>query len=119
MASTSILLCCGLGAVISSTYSVKKALNDSILGAQGEFTLALKFATLFTIFLFPFLFHAPSVMFLTHVLSMATIFSIVGYLPFYFGPVMPFLCSIAMLLLLHELDFVERKDHKGENVCGK
>ncbi|KAF1882930.1 hypothetical protein Lal_00003112 [Lupinus albus] len=66
MASTSILLCCGLGAVISSTYSVKKALNDSILGAQGEFTLALKFATLFTIFLFPFLFHAPSVMFLTH-----------------------------------------------------
>ncbi|CAL0323860.1 unnamed protein product [Lupinus luteus] len=147
MASTSILLCCGLGAVISSTYSVKKPLNDSILGAQGEFTVALKFATLFTIFLFSFLFHSLSVMFLTQlsilictpqdVLSMvtpeylsdllgkATILGIVGnrvlhtglsLLLWIFGPVMAFLCSIAMLLVLHELDFVERKDHKGENV---
>ncbi|KAK7267223.1 hypothetical protein RIF29_19888 [Crotalaria pallida] len=37
MASKSILLCCGLGVVISSTYSVKKPLSDSICGAQGEF----------------------------------------------------------------------------------
>ncbi|CAL9091931.1 unnamed protein product [Musa acuminata var. zebrina] len=42
MATTSILLCSGLAAVISSTYSVKKPLNDSVLGAHGEFMVSLK-----------------------------------------------------------------------------
>ncbi|CBI20793.3 unnamed protein product, partial [Vitis vinifera] len=42
MATTSILLCCGLAAVISSTYSVKKPLNDTIYGAHGEFMMAVK-----------------------------------------------------------------------------
>ena len=37
MAATSILLCSGLAAVISSTYSVKKPLNDTVYGAHGEF----------------------------------------------------------------------------------
>ncbi|KAK7291248.1 hypothetical protein RIF29_06235 [Crotalaria pallida] len=146
MASTSILLCCGLGAVISSTYSVKKPISDSIFGAQGEFTVALKFATLFTIFLFSFLFHSLSVRFLSQLsilictpqdamcmvtpeylsdlLAKATILNIVGNRVFYtglpfllwiFGPVMAFLCSIAMLLVLHELDFVARIPKK-ENI---
>ncbi|GKA95035.1 pollen receptor-like kinase 4 [Tanacetum coccineum] len=42
MATTSILLCSGLAAVISSTYSVKKPLNDTIYGAHGELMVALK-----------------------------------------------------------------------------
>ncbi|CAL0322334.1 unnamed protein product [Lupinus luteus] len=142
MATTSILLCCGLGAMISSTYSVKKPLNDSILGAQGEFTVALKFATLFTIFLFSFFFHSLSVRFLSQlsilictpqdIMSMVTqeylsdlmgkasILNIVGNRVFHsglplllwiFGPVMAFLCSITVLLVLHNLDFVSRKEN--------
>uniref|UniRef100_A0A7N0V8N0 Uncharacterized protein n=1 Tax=Kalanchoe fedtschenkoi TaxID=63787 RepID=A0A7N0V8N0_KALFE len=43
MATTSILLCCGLAAVISSTYSVKKPLNDSVLGGHGELMIAVNF----------------------------------------------------------------------------
>ncbi|KAG5007388.1 hypothetical protein GLYMA_09G159100v4 [Glycine max] len=142
MASTSILLCCGLGAMISSTYSVKKPLIDSIYGAHGEFVLALKYATLFTIFLFSFLFHSLSVRFLTQLsilictpqdaimtlvtpkyltelLRKATFLNIVGnrilhtglaLLLWICGPVMAFLCSVAMLLVLHKLDFVARKE---------
>ncbi|PPD85286.1 hypothetical protein GOBAR_DD17779 [Gossypium barbadense] len=43
MATTSILLCAGLAAVISSTYSIKRPLNDSIFGAHGEFMVSLKY----------------------------------------------------------------------------
>jgi len=100
MANTSILLCCGLGAVISSTYRVKKPLIDSVYGAQGESVVALKYATIFTTFLFSFLFHSLSVRFLsqlsfliclpqhgialvtpeylTHLLRKATVLNIVG-----------------------------------------
>ncbi|MBA0810740.1 hypothetical protein Gohar_002700, partial [Gossypium harknessii] len=52
MATTSILLCAGLAAVISSTYSVKKPLNDSIFGAHGELMVSLKYVTILCIFLF-------------------------------------------------------------------
>ncbi|TKY44990.1 hypothetical protein E2542_SST31274 [Spatholobus suberectus] len=141
MASTSILLCCGLGAVISSTYSVKKPLMESIYGARGEYAVALKYATLFAIFLFSFLFHSLAVRFLsqlsilictpqdvmtlvtpdylTELFRRATILSIVGnrllhtglpLLLWIFGPVMSFSCSVAMLLVLHRLDFVARKE---------
>nr|GMD21771.1 uncharacterized protein LOC109172054 [Ipomoea batatas] len=41
MATTSILLSSGLAAVISSTYSIKKPLNDAVYGAHGEFMVAL------------------------------------------------------------------------------
>ncbi|KAF5189357.1 Plant/F12B17-70 protein [Thalictrum thalictroides] len=41
MATTSFLLCSGLAAVISSAYSVKKPLSDTIFGAHGEFATAL------------------------------------------------------------------------------
>uniref|UniRef100_A0A151UI56 DUF599 domain-containing protein n=2 Tax=Cajanus cajan TaxID=3821 RepID=A0A151UI56_CAJCA len=141
MANTSILLCCGLGAVISSTYSVKKPLMESIYGAHGEYVVALKYATLFAIFLFSFLFHSLAVRFLTHLsilictpqdvmtlvtpqylselLRRATILNIVGnrilhtglaLLLWIFGPVMAFSCLVAMLLVLHKLDFVARKE---------
>ncbi|CAA7398771.1 unnamed protein product [Spirodela intermedia] len=64
MATTSILLCCGLGAVISSTYSVKKSLSESIYGAHGEFMVGLKYAALLAIFIFAFLCYSLSVRFI-------------------------------------------------------
>ncbi len=67
MATTSILLCAGLAAVISSTYSVKKPLNDTVYGAQGEFIIALKYVTLLIIFLFSFFSHSMSINFLNQV----------------------------------------------------
>ncbi|RWV84837.1 hypothetical protein GW17_00053421 [Ensete ventricosum] len=65
MATTSILLCSGLAAVISSTYSVKKPLNDSVLGAQGEFIVSLKYVTLLLLFLFAFLCYSLSIRFVS------------------------------------------------------
>ena len=64
MATTSVLLSAGLAAVISSTYSVKKPLNDGVYGAQGEFMVALKYVTILTIFLFSFFCHTLSIRFL-------------------------------------------------------
>lgn len=141
MASTSILLCCGLGSVISSTYNVKKTINSTIYGAHGEFVVALKYATLFIIFLFSFLFHSLAVRFLgqlsilictpqdvmtlvtpeylSELLRRATILNIVGnrilhtglpLLLWIFGPVMAFSCSVAMLLVLLNVDFVARPE---------
>ncbi|GAB4854104.1 hypothetical protein Ancab_022687 [Ancistrocladus abbreviatus] len=63
MATTSILLCSGLAAVLSSTYSIKKPLNDAVYGAHGEFTMALKYVTLLLVFLFSFLCHSLSIRF--------------------------------------------------------
>ncbi|URE14971.1 hypothetical protein MUK42_11783 [Musa troglodytarum] len=63
MATTSILLCSGLAAVISSTYSVKKPLNDSVFGAHGEFMVSLKYVTVLLIFLFAFLCYSLSIRF--------------------------------------------------------
>ncbi|KAJ9702218.1 hypothetical protein PVL29_004116 [Vitis rotundifolia] len=67
MATTSILLCCGLAAVISSTYSVKKPLNDTIYGAHGEFMMAVKYVTILLFFLFSFLCHSLSIRFVNQV----------------------------------------------------
>lgn len=67
MATTSILISAGLGAVISSTYSVKKPLNDTIYGAHGELMVALKYVSLLTIFLFSFFCHSLSIRFLSQV----------------------------------------------------
>ncbi|XP_077238571.1 uncharacterized protein LOC143879831 [Tasmannia lanceolata] len=67
MATTSILLCSGLAAIISSTYSVKKPLNDTVYGAHGEFMVALKYVTLLLIFLFAFLCHSLSIRFINQV----------------------------------------------------
>ncbi|AES58852.1 plant/F12B17-70 protein [Medicago truncatula] len=122
MATTSILLCSGLAAVISSTYSVKKPLNDAIYGAHGEFMVALKYVSLLTIFLFSFFCHSLSIRFINQVNILINtpqdpmfILNAVGNRLFYaglplllwiFGPVMVFLCSLAMVPVLYNLDFV-------------
>ncbi|KAJ4848440.1 hypothetical protein Tsubulata_025883 [Turnera subulata] len=137
MATTAILLSAGLGAVISSTYSVKKPLNDAVYGSHGEFTVALKYVTILTIFLFSFFCHSLSIRFFNQVnllinsppdpLSLLTVdyvskllekgflLSTVGNRLFYaamplllwiFGPVLVFLCSITIVLVLYQLDFV-------------
>ncbi|XP_057422782.1 uncharacterized protein LOC130716794 [Lotus japonicus] len=137
MATTSILLSAGLGAVISSTYSVKKPLNDAVYGSHGEFMVALKYVTLLTIFLFSFFCHTLSIRFFNQVsvlictpldvpsmvtpeylielLEKGTILSTVGNRLFYsalplvlwiFGPVLVFLCCVAMIPVLYNLDFV-------------
>ncbi|XP_058113516.1 uncharacterized protein LOC131256609 [Magnolia sinica] len=67
MATTSILLCSGLAAILSSTYSIKKPLNDTVYGSHGEFMMALKYVTLFMIFLFSFLCHSLSIRFVNQV----------------------------------------------------
>ncbi|GMY17672.1 DUF599 domain-containing protein [Fagus crenata] len=137
MATTSILLCAGLAAVISSTYSVKKPLNDTVFGAHGEFMVALKYVTLLTIFLFSFFCHSSSIRFINQVnilintppeprnivtpeyvselLEKGFLLNTVGNRLFYmalplllwiFGPVLVFLCSITMVPVLYNLDFV-------------
>ncbi|KAL6215623.1 hypothetical protein ACLB2K_015052 [Fragaria x ananassa] len=148
MATTSILLCSGLAAVISSTYSVKKPLNDAVYGAHGEFMVALKYVTLLTIFLFSFMCHSLSIRFINQVnilinspqdptspvtpeyvselLEKGYILNTVGNRLFYaalplmlwiFGPVMVFLCSITLVAMLYNLDFVLRSpDQKGKNM---
>lgn len=73
MATTSILVSAGLGAVISSTYSVKKPINDTIYGAHGEFMVALKYVSLLTIFLFSFFCHTLSIRFLNQVCLLISI----------------------------------------------
>ncbi|KAJ6814384.1 uncharacterized protein M6B38_139835 [Iris pallida] len=67
MATTSILLCSGLAAVISSTYSIKKPINDSVFGAHGEFMVSLKYVTLLVVFLFAFLCYSLSIRYINQV----------------------------------------------------
>ncbi|TKY74610.1 hypothetical protein E2542_SST03373 [Spatholobus suberectus] len=137
MATTSILLCSGLAAIVSSTYSVKKPLEDTVYGAHGEFIVALKYVTLLTIFLFSFFCHSLSIRFInqvnilintpqdpmslvtpqyvTEILEKGFILNTVGNRLFYaalpltlwiFGPVLVFLCSLTMVPVLYNLDFV-------------
>lgn len=61
MATTSILISCGLAAILSSTYNIKKPLNDSIYGGHGEFMVALKYVALLLIFLFSFICHTLAI----------------------------------------------------------
>lgn len=138
MSTTSILLCSGLAAVISSTYSVKKPLNDAVYGAHGEFMVALKYVTLLLIFLFSFLCHSLSIRFVNQVnflvnspqdplcvavtpeyvselLEKGFLLNTMGNRLFYaalplllwiFGPVLVFLCSFTMVLVLYNLDIL-------------
>ncbi|XP_054788345.1 uncharacterized protein LOC129294182 [Prosopis cineraria] len=136
MATTSVLLCTGLAAVISSTYSLKKPLNDDVYGAQGEFMVALKYVTLLTFFIFSFFCHSLSIRFINqvnilvnvplqgdavtpsyihHILEKGFILNTAGNRLFYvalplllwiFGPVLVFLCSLAMIPVLYNLDFL-------------
>lgn len=142
MATTSILLSAGLAAIISSTYTIKKPLDDVIYGGHGEFMVALKYVTLLTIFLFSFFCHSLSIRFLNQlsllictpqdvmsmvtpdylveILERGTTLNTIGNRIFYsalplllwiFGPVLVFLCSLAMLIVFYNLDIVSE--------CGK
>ncbi|XP_071730482.1 uncharacterized protein [Rutidosis leptorrhynchoides] len=136
MATTSILLCSGLAAVISSTYSVKKPLNDTIYGAHGEFMVALKYVTLLVLFLFAFMCYSLSIRFISQVnflincpqdstivtstyvfelLEKSFTLNAIGNRIFYmalpvvlwiFGPVLVLLCSLTMVPVLYNLDFL-------------
>lgn len=136
MATTSILLCTGLAAVLSSTYSIKKPLNDAVYGAHGDFMLGLKYVTLLTLFLFSFFCHSLSIRFINQVnilinippgaaavtsdyisdlLDKGFILNTVGNRLFYaalpmllwiFGPVLVFVCSVSMVPVLYNLDLV-------------
>ncbi|XVE71392.1 hypothetical protein DITRI_Ditri10aG0146800 [Diplodiscus trichospermus] len=154
MATTSILLCAGLAAVISSTYSVKKPLSDSIFGAHGEFMVSLKYVTILCIFLFSFFCHSISIRFVNQVnilintpqdptsivtpeyvselLEKGFLLNTIGNRLFYaalplllwiFGPVLVFLCSVTMVPVLYNLDFVfgyrkGNKQGKADQVNG-
>ncbi|KAK9741665.1 hypothetical protein RND81_03G120600 [Saponaria officinalis] len=158
MATTSILLCSGLAAILSSTYSIKKPLNDTVYGAHGEFMVALKYVTLLIIFLFSFLCHSMSIRFINQVnflintpqveghlvssrvinpsyvgqlLEKGFILNTVGNRLFYgalplllwiFGPVLVFLCCVAIVPVLYNLDLVfesptlDKGSHEMTNV---
>ncbi|KAL6655312.1 hypothetical protein ACP70R_006138 [Stipagrostis hirtigluma subsp. patula] len=64
MATTAILFCTGIAAVLSSTYTIKKPLSDTVFGAHGEYMMALKYVALLLIFLFAFLCHSLAICFL-------------------------------------------------------
>ncbi|XP_041990420.1 uncharacterized protein LOC121741636 [Salvia splendens] len=140
MATTSILLCSALAAVVSSTYSVKKPLKDSVYGSHGELMTAVKYVMLLLLFLFSFICHSLSIRFFNQVndgvlnflincaadgaiaadyvaelLERGFVLSTVGNRLFYgavpllmwvLGPVLVFLCSVAMVPLLYNLDFI-------------
>ncbi|XP_020225232.1 uncharacterized protein LOC109807117 [Cajanus cajan] len=144
MATSAILMCAGLGAVISSTYSVKTPINDTIFGAHGKFMVGLKYAILLTMFSFSFLCHTFSNGFLnqvnilistpqhvnslvtseyvTQLLVKAILLNSVGNRLFYsalslilwiFGPVLAFFSSMAMVLILYNLDFLVGNNNTG------
>lgn len=140
MATTSILLCSALAAVISSTYSVKKPLNDAVYGAHGEFMVALKYVTLLFLFLFSFVCHTLSIRFTNQVnfiincggvtaeyvaelLERGIALNTAGNRLFYsavpmvlwiFGPVLVFLSSVTMVCVLYNLDLVLISVEKGK-----
>lgn len=67
MSTTSILLCAGLGAIISSTYSVKKPIKESVFGAHGDFVVVLKYAIVLTMLSFSFVCLTLSTAFINQV----------------------------------------------------
>uniref|UniRef100_A0A0D9XCM9 DUF599 domain-containing protein n=1 Tax=Leersia perrieri TaxID=77586 RepID=A0A0D9XCM9_9ORYZ len=64
MGTTAILFCTGIAAVLSSTYTIKKPLSDTVFGAHGEYMMALKYVALLLIFLVAFLSHSLAIGFL-------------------------------------------------------
>ncbi|KAG8375324.1 hypothetical protein BUALT_Bualt10G0088400 [Buddleja alternifolia] len=116
MATTSILLCSSLAAVISSTYNIKKPLNDAVYGAHGEFMVN-------------FLINCPpetsngivTHIYMSELLERGFMLNTVGNRLFYaalplllwiFGPVLVFLCSITLVPVLYNLDFIFVVDKK-------
>ncbi|KAM3189708.1 hypothetical protein ACQJBY_068157 [Aegilops geniculata] len=61
VATTSVLFCTGVAAVLSSTYAVKKPISDAVFGAHGEYMMVLKYVALLTAFLLSFLCHTLAI----------------------------------------------------------
>ncbi|KAL6858975.1 hypothetical protein ACP4OV_017977 [Aristida adscensionis] len=149
-ATTSILLCTGVAAVLSSTYAVKKPLSEAVFGAHGERVAALKYAALLAVFLLAFLCHSLAISSLNQaaflinaaapspplpgvagdyaadVLDRGFLLNLAGnrlilagapLLLWIFGPVLPCLCSMAMVPVLYNMDVVV-SDEKGSCGCG-
>uniref|UniRef100_A0A0A9DLW1 DUF599 domain-containing protein n=1 Tax=Arundo donax TaxID=35708 RepID=A0A0A9DLW1_ARUDO len=153
VATTSILFCTGVAAVLSSTYAVKKPLSDAVFGAHGEYMMALKYVVLLVTFLLAFLCHATAICtlnqatFLVNALSPASagaelrlpvvtrdyvvevldrgfLLNLAGNRLFFagaplllwiFGPVLPCLCSMAMLPILYNIDMIEYAEKGSGN----
>nr|CAB3481442.1 unnamed protein product [Digitaria exilis] len=142
VATTSILFCTGVAAVLSSTYAVKKPLSDAVFGAHGEYMMALKYVVILLVFLLAFLCHSLAICtlnqasFLVNALSPSPavhnlpldrdyvadvmergfMLNLAGNRLFFagaplllwiFGPVLPCLCSMAMLPILYNIDMIE------------
>jgi uncharacterized membrane protein len=150
VATTSILFCTGVAAVLSSTYAVKKPLSDAVFGAHGEYMMALKYIVLLTIFLLAFLCHSLAICTLNqasflvnalspspalHNLPLVTrdyvadvmergfLLNLAGNRLFFagaplllwiFGPVLPCICSMAMIPILYNIDMIEYVKEGGE-----
>ncbi|XP_020581172.1 uncharacterized protein LOC110025193 [Phalaenopsis equestris] len=67
MASASVLICTGLAAVLSSNYIMKKPMENKVLGAHGEWVLAIKFTIILLFFLLAFFSYSLSVRFMNQV----------------------------------------------------
>ncbi|KAG8047926.1 hypothetical protein GUJ93_ZPchr0008g14138 [Zizania palustris] len=156
VATTAILFCAGVAAVLSSTYAVKKPLSNTVFGAHGEYMMALKYVTLLLVFLLSFLCHTLAICslnqatFLVNALSSSAAahdmpvtkeyiadvlekgfrLNLVGNRLFYagaplllwiFGPVLPCLCSMVMIPILHSIDmvYVEDQGRSSGQVNGK
>ncbi|XP_076887725.1 uncharacterized protein LOC143537955 [Bidens hawaiensis] len=146
MATTSIIWCCGLAAVISSSYSVKKPLNNAIYGAHGQYMVALKYVTLLVLFLSSFMCYSLSIrfvgqvnylincpedstivtwMYVSELLEKSFTLSMIGNRIFYsalpimlwnFGPVLVLLCTSTMVPVLYNLDFLFGDSNKRKTM---
>ncbi|KAL8209928.1 hypothetical protein R6Q57_006660 [Mikania cordata] len=147
MATISIVWCCGLAAVISSSYSVKKPLNNAIYGAHGQFMVTLKYVTLLVLFLFALMCHTLSIrfigqmnylincpqdstivtsMYVSELLEKSFSLSLIGNRIFYsgfpimlwnFGPVLALLSTTTMVPVLYNLDFLFGDSRKRKTMA--
>ncbi|KAK8953916.1 hypothetical protein KSP39_PZI001707 [Platanthera zijinensis] len=147
MATTTILLCSGLAAIISSTYSVKKPISDSSYGGQGELVVALKYVSLLVLFLFAFVCYSLSICFhsqvsflvntppsdsfispeyVSDVLDRGFLLNTLGNRLFYaalplllwiFGPLLVFFGSALMIPVLYIHDVLWEGKESARGIC--
>ncbi|KAF7073254.1 hypothetical protein CFC21_078280 [Triticum aestivum] len=148
MATTSVLFCTGIAAVLSSTYSVKKPLSDAVFGAHGEYMMALNFLINTSCLPLPdagkdddgarlvgVQLPAGAVSYYVgEILERSFTLNFVGNRLFYagvplllwiFGPLLAFLSSLVMIPILYNLDMVNvaadrgAKEHSSGCINGK
>ncbi|KAM3258463.1 hypothetical protein ACQJBY_050305 [Aegilops geniculata] len=148
MATTSVLFCTGIAAVLSSTYSVKKPLSDAVFGAHGEYMMALNFLINTSCLpladaekddegarLVGLQLPAGAVGdYVGEILERSFTLNFIGNRLFYagvplllwiFGPLLAFLSSLVMIPILYNLDMVNvaagkgTKEHSSGCVNGK